>query len=103
MTDRIRKIGIKEMAQEAALRAVYGLLRDIEGEVSLIANFVAQNPEVWNKTAKYFRNFGENLYMAFVLLELLLGEFTVYEEDLEFYDEEFDEVFEEDEYENWGS
>jgi hypothetical protein len=93
LAERIRKIGLKEMAEEAALRAIGGLLEEIETDITMIAqNIITEDPELYKKVGKYFRDFSENMFMIYTLLDLLLGEYLVFEDELEINCEN----------ENWG-
>jgi uncharacterized protein YfcZ (UPF0381/DUF406 family) len=84
MIARMRKIGVKEKAEHAVLKSLREILREIEADTAVIAHLIVQSDsKMWLKAAKYFRNTGENIAAALELIDLLLGEYRAYEDELE--------------------
>jgi hypothetical protein len=104
MTDSVREFGIEEKGGRIFLRALYGLLRDIETDLCQIAENVSEgSPELWEKVEAYFRECCESLDTAYTLLEILKDADENWEEDCEFYYDEFvDDVFDEPDWDNVG-
>jgi hypothetical protein len=84
MIGQMRKIGIKEKAEHAVLKSLREILREIEADTAMAAHLIVQSDSrMWLKTVKYFRNTGENIAAALELVDLLLGEYRIYEDELE--------------------